>query len=261
MKTKLIALSALLAFTQPCLAQSQGNITARPQHDVFATCVESTSDATTYSGGAFAGIATGFTDTDPVAFYALAAGMDGATNFNLSSMSIDAAAMLELSDQGGTGVVNTGAYRGNNSPASSFSLNAWLRSAATIDLSVTFSEAVTGAVVCAILKRNSETTGSGASTQSDPDTDSNALILSYSAVNQPQSTLVGLCIAGEPSVTATWTGLTEVTETCNAEFCWSFAMLDYAGNESTINGANTLTPTCDWSGTADASGTTGGLNR
>jgi len=236
----------------------QGYTTARPQHDLVVACVNDTTDATTYSGGVWTGITLpGINDRDTVAIMVTVVGEDDATSFGVNSMTVDAQSMIELADQNGTGLVDAAVYRGNNG---GFSGNAWFRNAATVDLSITFSEAVTGAAACVWAKRNSETTGAGATSQVDDDTAGGTLTLSYTTPNQPQSSLVGMCISENQADTATWTVLSEVGETANAEFAYSWARLDY-GPGSGIDGVATLTPTCDWSNANDNAGVTGGLNR
>jgi hypothetical protein len=218
--------------------------------DVMVACVADTTDLQTYDTGVFDAIVTGRSDEDLVSVWVAVFGEDAATAFGVNVVNIDGGAnFVEVVDEDGSGVVNTALYRANHAGSTS----SFIRNTATVDLSVTFSETVTGAAACVFTIANSEISGAGVGGSGavpDNDSVSGALIIDNTANLLVGKIVMGICGAEDASVTTTWTGITEQLDATNAEFSYSAAYLVIpAGTPE-----GTLAITCDYSGAGDASG-------
>jgi hypothetical protein len=231
--SKLLALA--LAVT-PAAAQEIGtgggfvldSQNQRPQNETVAlsraTCVTSTSNATTYNFTPAVPAGSSATDTGLIVVVAM--GEDNATVFNVSNVVIGGVAATEVVDEDGTGVVEQG----------------W--SAATA-VDVTFSEALAGsATVCVWMLKNLQSLTPTSSVQDD-DTASGALVLTTGTTTSG-GFVVGGCITQDTSVTTTWAVLSEREDADNGEH-------DYSNADAAATGAS-MSNTCDWSSTGDASG-------
>lgn len=197
-----------------------------------ATCNALATDLTTYTHSSIA--IPGVTDAMSVHIAVIAMGEDGAATFGVNSVSVDSVALTQRTDEDGTGVVN----------AAIFSTDGPQTSAASVDVSVTYSEAVTGSVVCVYAFQNM----SGAAAQSwnnDDDTASGNVVLTLASTS-PYGFAIGGCINSGVADSTTWAGLTEREDTQSAEY-------DYSNADVTTT-STTLTVGCDWSGGNDASG-------
>jgi hypothetical protein len=191
-------------------------------------CATDISNTTTYSFTA----ATGSNATATGMIYIGIVGEDGTATFDVSSATINGVAAVELTDQGGTGIVDTAFYRSPSEMGGD-----------TAAITVTFSEAITSAAVC-LWKVGNIQSNTPVTAISDDDTASGALVLTLGAVNSGFG--MGICTNSGVADATTWAVLTERTDTEHAE-------ADY----STADGGSTggsMSVTCDWTGTNDASG-------
>jgi hypothetical protein len=216
--------------------------------DVMVACLSDTTDATTYNPVAWQSLSTGRSDEDAVSIWVGVIGEDGATNFNQGSVSVDASAYTEVIDEAGSGLVNSVLYRANYSG----NTTSFIKNAAQVNVSVTFSEAVTGAAVCVFTIKGADASGAGPgnSPTADDDTASGAVVLDNAGSLLAGKVVMGVCGSQDATVTTTWSGLTEATDDTNAEFSYSSAYLVVP------NGSvpGTLAITCDYSGAGDATG-------
>lgn len=199
-----------------------------------ATCVSDTSDATTYNPAGFQSISTGLTATDTALIVWGIASEDGAATFGIGSSSVNGIAGSEPTDQGGTGLVNTAIY------AAPYPMSG----VATVNISVTHSEAVTGVTVCVWALKNL-LSATPTSSISDEDTASGALVLTL-GTNTLGGFGVGICNNTSATSAATWAVLTEREDTQNADF-------DYSNADAATTGSS-MSVTCDWTNTNDAAG-------
>lgn len=198
-------------------------------------CASDTSNLTTYT---YTGITlTGVADTDPVAIWVGIVAEDSAAAFQTTSATIEGASATEVTDEGGSGTVTSSIYRGNNH----------FVNAASVDVSVTYSEAVTGSAVCVwALKDNVRVTGLGGGVNDD-DAASGALVLTISQQFPAYSTLFG--VSGSADVdTTTWAVLTEGVDTDNGEFSYS------AAHVTVTTTTSTPAITSDYAGAGNATG-------
>lgn len=201
---------------------------------VRATCVSDTTDTTTYNPAGFQAISTGLTTTDTALIVWGIASEDGAATFGIGSSSVNGIAGSELTDQGGTGLVNTAIY------AAPYPISG----AATVNISVTHTEAVTGVTVCVWALKNLRS-ATATSVVSDEDTASGALVLTL-GTNTLGGFGVGICNNTSATSAATWAALTEREDTANADF-------DYSNSDAATTGSS-MSVTCDWTNTNDAAG-------
>ena len=201
------------------------------------TCVTDTANATTYNSAGFQATGTGASDSDVVLVVVGVIAEDNATVFGCGSMTIDGAAASEIIDEDGTGITNTCLYRAASASANN----------ATVNVSVTFSEALTGsATVCAWALQDL-VTNTPDSSVADDDAASGALVLTTGTTVSP-GFVVSVCGSDATGQTTTWAVLSERQDTCDAEKCYSNA-------DAASTGAS-MANTCDWgtSATADTSG-------
>jgi hypothetical protein len=216
--------------------------------DVMVACLDSTTDATTYNPAAWQTLSTGRSDEDSVSIWLGIIGEDALSNFNQSSASVDGSGYIEVIDEAGSGVMNSALYRANNNTnAASYTKNA-----AQVNVSVTFSEAVTGAAVCVFTIKGTDVSGAGpgGTGTADDDTASGAVVLDQAGPLLAGKVVMGVCGSQDAAATTTWTGLTEQTDASNAEFSYSSAFVVVP--DGSVPG--TLAITCDYSGANDATG-------
>lgn len=237
-------LFALLLAVTPAAAQTFGGDfvldgnAQRPQNATVTltrgTCVSDTANATTYNGAGFQATGTGMGETDTYYPVVIAMAEDGQATFGISSMTINGVAATEVIDEDGTGLVDAALYRGGVEV-----------SGTTINVSVTASEAVTSMVVCAWGLKNLASFTPLSSVQDD-DTASGALVLT-TGTTSTAGFVVGACVAERVAdSTTTWAVLTEREDATSAE-------VDYSNADAAGTGAS-MSNTCDWTNTADASG-------
>jgi hypothetical protein len=216
--------------------------------DVMVACLADTTDATTYNPVAWQSLSTGRADEDAVSLWVGVIGEDGVITFGVNSVSVDAAAFTEVVDEDGSGLINSALYRANNNGNTA----SYIKNTAQVNVSVTFSEAVTGAAVCVFTIKGTDVSGAGPgnSVTADDDTASGAVILTNAGSLLAGKVVIGVCGSQDAAVTTTWTGLTEQTDAASAEFAYSSAYLVVP------NGSvpGTLTINCDYSGAGDATG-------
>lgn len=199
-----------------------------------STCVTSTSNATTYN---FNAISNPIPDADSGVAYVGIVGEDSTTVFSINSATIEGVSASEQVDEDGTGLVNSGFY---TIPRRS--------GLSSVDVAVTFSEAITGAGVCLWVADYSNPGDADNAGAIDDDTASGALVLTLSPTTPtPGGAILGVCIADGVAASTTWAVAGEVEDTQNAEF-------DYSNADLTSTGTGSNSVTCDWSGSADASG-------
>jgi hypothetical protein len=256
MITRVISILCSLALmASPAFAYEYEPPAARPYGggNVMVACLDDTADATTYNSAAWQALSTGRSDTDSVAVMVGVMGEDGTATFGVNSVSIDGVAGVEISDEDGSGVVDTAIWRSNAGAPSNTS---FYKNMAQVNISVTFSEAVTGAAVCVFTFTMTEAANTGSPTLGlvvDDDTGSGALVLTLTSATPifATKTMFGVCMADTTGQSTTWAILNETVDTSNAEFSYSAAYL-------TVPDATTYSSaaiTCDYTGTGDASGT------
>lgn len=201
-----------------------------------ATCVSDTTNATTYNPAGFQSIAIpGISDGDQVVVYVGVFGEDSATVWSINSMTVDGSAATEVVDEDGSGLTNTGFYRIGP-----------VFNAATVNVSVTMSEAVTSAGVCVWAVRWPNAAAPVASV-ADDDASNGALVLTTGATG-----LGGyvMCVSTTDATgeSVTWAVAAEREDTCHAEACYSSA------DALTTGASMSITSDSGASGTSDASG-------
>ena len=237
-------LALLLAVATPATAQmgfgpGGGFLTdqrTRSQNDTVTltrgTCATSTTNATTYN---FTNVGTGSTETDTGLIVVIAMGEDNAATFGVNSVTVNGVPFSEVIDEDGTGVVDAALYRG---PVE-------MRGGTLATVDVTFSEALAGsATVCAWLLKNLQSLTPTSSVQDD-DTSSGALVLTLGSTTSG-GFAVGACLTETTGQTTTWAVLTEREDADNGEH-------DYSNADAATTGSS-MSVTCDWTGTGDASG-------
>lgn len=200
------------------------------------TCVTDTANATTYNSAGFQATGTGADDNENVLVVVGVIAEDSAITFGCSSLSIDGVAASEIIDEDGSGATNTCLYRTSGVATGR----------ATVNVSVTMTEAVTSATVCAWALQDL-VTATPDSSVADDDAASGALVLTTGTTVSP-GFVVGVCGSDATGQTTSWAVATERQDTCDAEKCYSNA-------DVATTGAS-MSNTCDWgtSTTADTSG-------
>lgn len=176
---------------------------------------------------------TGATDGDAVLVVAVVLSEDGAATFGVDGVTVNGEAMVEVTDETGTGVVNSAIFQ-----------SARLMQAAEVTFVVDHSEAVTSVSICPFALRGLNST-TATSSVNDDDTGSGALVLTTGTTTSG-GFVVGGCISQDTAVTTTWAVLSEIEDTTNSE-------ADVSNASAAATGAS-MANTCDWSGTGDASG-------
>jgi hypothetical protein len=247
----LVCALALLGSSPGSAYQMQPFVRPAPA-DFMVACLADTADATTYNSAAWQSLSTGRADEDAVAVWVGVVGEDGTTTFGVNSVSIDGGAMQEVVDEDGSGLINTALYRANSgAPAITTS---FIKNAAQVNISVTFSEAITGAAICVFTFKNSEMSGAGTPTLgfiADDDTASGALVLTLGAGPVYTGKIIfGICASQDAAATTTWAVIAEQTDAASAEFSYSSAATVVP--DATSSAAPAIT--CDYSGAGDSSG-------
>jgi hypothetical protein len=196
-----------------------------------ATCVSDVSNLTTYT---FSSISTGYPANLVGRVIAIVGGEDSAITFTVSSATIEGSASTVAAGSGGTLLVATAAV---TSPTIQSGLD-------SVDVAVTFSEAVTGAFACVWVVPGGVYNATQQGAQS-----ATSAAMSVSLAIVPGGAIFGACIADGIADSNTWTALDETEDTQNAEF-------DYSSAERVnVNSGEAATNrTCDFgtSATADS---------
>jgi hypothetical protein len=201
-----------------------------------ATCVSDTANATTYNPAGFQAIAVpGVISGERVVVAVGVLGEDSAATFGANSMTINGVAATEIVDEDGTGFVDASFWRSNGFI---------VLTAATINVSVTFSEAITSAVVCVWVMKNLNSATPTSFVQDD-DTNSAALVLTTSTTALGGFVL-GICGGTAVADTVAWAVITELEDTQHAE-------ADYSTAQGPATGAS-MSNTCDFTNSNDNSG-------
>lgn len=199
-----------------------------------ATCASSIANLTTYT---FNGISTGAAATDEGMAVIGISAEDGASTFTVSTATVDSNAMHVLVDQGGSRVASAAIWATNNIQ---------LVGLDTVDVSVTFSEAITSAVVCVWIIKNART--SVADSTNSGSNNSGALITLTLNPTVATGFGVGICNTALTGGTApfTWAVLTEQEDTESTEQHYTNADLAATGASMAV--------TCDTGGSGVTSG-------
>jgi hypothetical protein len=192
------------------------------QHDSAGT------DGQTYT------MPTGASDGDAVLVVVVVLSEDAAATFGVDGVTLDGAAMTQVVDEDGTGIVNSAIFQSAGI----------MQGAAEVTIILDHSEAVTSASVCGFALRGLSST-TATSSVADDDTGSGALVLT-TGTTTAGGFVVGGCVSQDTAVTTTWAVLTEIEDTTNTE-------ADVSNASAAATGAS-MANTCDWSGTGDASG-------
>jgi hypothetical protein len=219
------------------LAQAQvGNKDGVANMQLYrATCAAvDTTDQTTYT---FSSQSTGISDAVKALIVVGISSEDTATAYGIASATIDGTAAIVVADENGGLIANN------------FGLSAFIQTpepqtgANSVDVSVTFTEAISAAQVCvwAIANvtstipifSNFATAGAGAAMTATQDFNATSL------QQREQVVALGMCMTTANASSHTWTGLlTERDDSGAAELTYSNA--DFIGNSSA-----TITATCD----------------
>jgi hypothetical protein len=197
-----------------------------------ATCSAVTTDLTTYSWT----VTTGATDSDRVLVVVGVTGEDAAGNFTISSATIEGAA------------ANTGVQMPTSTVA--FMQAGFIQSAtaitgaASVDITVTYSEAIQAATACVWVIYNLDNVTPWQSrtyefTASEASNNTLTFMPAYAPVS------FGICANNGILQTVTWSGLTEREDTNGAEFSYSAADATLAAATSAGSGANGVSASCN----------------
>jgi hypothetical protein len=177
---------------------------------------------------------TGASDGDAVLVVVVVLSEDALATFGVDGVTLDGAAMTQVVDEDGTGIVNSAIFQSAGI----------MQGAAEVTIVLDHSEAVTSASVCGFALRGLNST-TATSSVADDDTASGALVLT-TGTTTAGGFVVGGCISQDTAVTTTWAVLTEIEDDTNTE-------ADVSNASAAATGAS-MANTCDWSGTGDASG-------
>ena len=246
-------LFSLLLALSPAAASYSGGMDHYQRYDpqpmevLGPFCGSDASDLTTYTHTI---ALTGVADTDPVVLWVGYIGEDSATNFGVNSSTVDGVALQEVGDEAGSGVINTAIYRTNTNAY-------WYLNAASVDVAVTYSEAVTSSTVCVWALKNNFVFSSASGASVGDSTDSSAIALAIAFDQIAYAATVSVCGSASAADTTTWTGVTEGVDTNNGEHSYSAAHLLFTANFA----SSAFTSTCDYAGSDDASQTTVAVQR
>lgn len=230
MLRRLVSLFAALLL---CASQASANFVINPY--VFgagapvvalyrATCATSTTDtnAYTFNGNTITGLSDGASVLIVVGVMA----EDNATTYTIDDVTIEGTSGSEVVDEGGAVIVSSGIWQ-----------RGAITGAASVDVTVTFSEAVTGAAVCIWALENLDSTtaqGSDGTSQAD----SNSAITFVLGTPSGGGYALGICTSQSATLTTTWTVLTEVQDANSAEYGYS--------NADAVTTGGAMSPTCKW---------------
>jgi hypothetical protein len=180
-------------------------------------CQSSIANGSTYS---FPTLSTGASDSDSVTVVVGVVGQDSASAFDIASLSIDTVAATEREDLAGV----------NFSVAGFYTANSPVTNAASVAISVTFSEGIQGAAVCAWAFKNLNSTVP----QSVASDGTGTLSLGLSATSATGFVL-GIAMNTPFGDTCTWAVLTEVEDTENSESDFSSADAPSTGSSMGVS--------------------------
>jgi len=218
-------------------------------------CAATDTDATTYNftaAGLGAITLTGIDDADGVAIFVGFFGEDGATNWSFSSATADGVALVEQNDTANSGsLVQAGIYRLVGVFPNS---NNKILNAASLDITVTASEAVTGMATCVWAMKYADQIGNITGSPTGFVTDSSLLTMQVTLnLKANANGIMIICGTESAAQTNTFGLATERVDTATAEFSYSAASEIFTTNQT-----QPLDFTCDYSGTGDAAGATTG---
>ncbi len=243
MRRFFLALLAFLALSAPVAAWYAGGQQLQgfevggvaPATVTFGDCVIDTTDLTTYSFTLNTGTAGANRHTVIVAF-----GLDGASAYNVTGITVGGDAANEVVDEDATGLPNSAIYILANPAGTSETTE------------VTFSEQISVGAACAFALYDLQSATAFAST-ADDDTASGALVLD---LNTPaDGVAVGGCINNTLTAAATWTGMIERDEQTGGGGTQPHT-ISVADFDEDASASTPLSVTCDLTGTTDASGVT-----
>jgi hypothetical protein len=222
----------------------------RPPTLYPVTCQSSTTDLTTYD---FNNVTTGVDDRDGFMPVVGVISEDGATVFGVNSVSVDGVSITQVVDEDGTGLISTAIFANFNGNAQT--------GLASVNIQVTHSEAVQAAVACLwLLPFDAMVVSTAAQSATDDDTASAAVTMTPGKASGDglARAVVGVCGNTGVADSTTWAAarmaqaqtIFELEDTQNAEFDYSAMQF----RQWFVNGGETLSITCDWTGANDASG-------
>lgn len=198
-----------------------------------ATCNASTSNATTYAHNTIT--VTGLADATAVNIAVGFIGEDTSGSFGVNSSTVDTVAMTERADNAGAETISAAFY----------STSTTQTNAASVDVSVTYSEAITSSVACVWALENLNSATPTATVADSEASNGVALVLTLSSTTAGG---YGLGVSGTASAdgSAAWAALTERQDTQHAE-------ADYSNADAVTTGSS-MSATCTWTTAKPSSG-------
>lgn len=193
------------------------------------TCVTDTTNATTYNSVGFQATGTGASDGDQVLVVVGVVSEDSASAYGVSSMTIDGVTATEVVDEDASSVgMNAAIYRAA----------ALASGAATVNVSVTFTEAITSATVCAWALKDLVSMGQDGAIADDESLSAD-LVLTTDPTRAP-GFVVGVTglLSGTASNTVAWTNINEQQDAENGE-------CQYSNADAATTGAS-MSITANW---------------
>lgn len=194
-------------------------------------CATSTSNATTYNPAGFQALATNIGDS--VAAYVIVgvAGEDSADTFSISSLSIDGVAASSVTQAVPTSSVNviSGIFRAADVT----------RDNATVNISVTFSEAITSALICVWTVQNLVSSTPDAVVSGIDPVTGEPIALTLNPTVSPGVAVAISTASATSSPQWTWSVLSEQTEGAHAEASYSTAAGTTTGASMAVVSENT----------------------
>lgn len=199
----------------------------------FLQCATDNTAQTTYT---FTSQNTGTASADRYTIVSIA-GIDSATNFNVTSATVGGDGATEVVDSIAAGMntlIDTAIYIVTNASGTSETVT------------VTFSEPVTTAIIC-LSQVNNLNSATAIATESDFHTSAGLLQLNDIPFDtQAGGIVIGICASNAASVTTTWEAVTERVDNGAINPSYSQA------NDNTATASTPLALTCDYSGSADS---------
>lgn len=207
---------------------------SRPLPKLYtATCSSDTTNATTYSHDI---TIPDLNDGQTVTLYALMLGEDGASAYDVQSVTFDGQGGTQAMDFNGAQLINAAAF-----------YLADRTGAATVTVAPTYSEAVTSSVVCLFAVEHLDPYSSKGLVFSNTTGDNASALLSLAVPVVEPGFIIAVCGADAAGSDTTWTGVTEIEDT-DAEIAYSNASLTVTpGTDQTD-----VTVTCDMTGTSSS---------
>lgn len=227
----LVALSYLLAVSTAQAGFLINSFISFPVPPVltFLQCANDTTDLTTYTLSAQNVGTAGATRKTIIGIV----GVDNATVFGVSTVTVGGDSATEIVDEDGTGIDDSAIYILDNPVGTSE------------DVVVTFSEAISAIGVC-LWEADGLSSSTAVASVANDDTASAAISLNLNT--SASSLTVGVC-GTTNSATATWVGLTERADAGGVQIVYTAA--DFTEDATP---ATPLTVSCDYTGTNDATG-------